>query len=181
MRSPVITYSGHQPESHKYFSGLSVITISFLSQNSIIASLLCCTSMGESSSDNAEIDRALHAVAQNMLSPVFKAGDTSTQPRWVLHQTLYDSQILTLFYFFWGNVNTLWIRKTRRTIPATKCPRVILLLGVFTRVKVVPLILLTPLLTLASNTKPRMMLKVIKSRRRSPLSKSNIRSTVCSD
>jgi len=37
--------------------------------------------MGEASSDNAEIDRALQAVAQNMLPPAFKAGDTSTQPR----------------------------------------------------------------------------------------------------
>jgi len=81
MHTPDFTYSGYQPDSHKYLSGLSVITISFLSQYSIIASLLCCPNMGDSSSDNAEIDRALQAVAQNMLSPAFKAGDTSTQPR----------------------------------------------------------------------------------------------------
>jgi hypothetical protein len=82
-RSSVITYLGHQPKSHKYFSGLSfypVIPISFLSKIYIIVSLLCCTSMAGSSSDNAEVDRALQAVAQNILSTAFKAGDNSTHP-----------------------------------------------------------------------------------------------------
>jgi hypothetical protein len=37
--------------------------------------------MAESSSENPELTRALQAVAQNMLSPAFQVGDTSTQPR----------------------------------------------------------------------------------------------------
>jgi hypothetical protein len=46
--------------------------LSLLSQNSSIASLLCCSvSMAESSSDNPEVNRALQAVAQNQLSPAF--------------------------------------------------------------------------------------------------------------
>jgi hypothetical protein len=76
----VITHLGHQPECHKYFSGLSFnpVIISLSCQNSNIASLL---SMTESSSDHPEVNRALQAVAQNMLSPAFQAGDISTQAR----------------------------------------------------------------------------------------------------
>jgi len=78
----VITHLGHQPECHKYFSGLSfnpvIIVTSLSCQKSNIALLL---SMTESSSDNPEVNRALQAVAQNMLSPAFQAGDISTQAR----------------------------------------------------------------------------------------------------
>ena len=47
--------------------------------------------MAESSSENPEVRRALKSVANNLLSPAFQAqgGDTSTQPRWVWHQTVY--------------------------------------------------------------------------------------------
>jgi hypothetical protein len=37
--------------------------------------------MAQSSSDNPEVNRALQAVAQNMLSPAFQAGDVSNQAR----------------------------------------------------------------------------------------------------
>jgi len=37
--------------------------------------------MAESLSDNPEVNRALQAVAQNMLSTAFQAGDISTQAR----------------------------------------------------------------------------------------------------
>ena len=76
----VITHLGHQPKSHKYFSGpLSFYTYrTFLVKDSIIAPLL---SMAESSSDNPEVNRALQAVALNILDPAFKGQAISTKPR----------------------------------------------------------------------------------------------------
>jgi hypothetical protein len=50
----------------------------FLVKDSIIASLL---SMAESSFDSPEVNRALQAVAQNILDPAFKAQAISTKPR----------------------------------------------------------------------------------------------------
>ena len=155
----VITHLGHQPKSHKYFSGpLSFYTYrTFLVKDSIIAPLL---SMAESLSDNPEVNRALQAVALNILDPAFKGQAISTKPRWVWHQTVYD---FTNSDFFWVNVNALWIPRTRRTktIPTTICPRIFILLGVSTPVNQVPSIPLTPLLTLASNMKPRVTMIAI--------------------
>ena len=73
-RIPVITYLGHQPKFHKYLNTfvLSCHYYIFLVSN---------FSMAGSSSDNAEVDRALQAVTQNILSTALKAGDTSTHPR----------------------------------------------------------------------------------------------------
>ena len=135
--------------------------------------------MDETSSDNPEVARALKTVTQNMLSSAFQVGEIDTQPRWAWHQTVYDVANSDCFRV---NVNVLSIPRTRRTIPATIRPRITVLLGVYTHVNPVHSILLTPLLTLASNMKPRMMVVIaIKSGRDSPLSKSNIRYTVCSD
>jgi hypothetical protein len=91
------------------------------------------------------------------VSPAFQGGDINT------------------------HANALWIPMTRRMIPATISPRTIVLLGVSTPINQVPSILLTLLLTSASNMKFRMMMMIAKkSRRCSPYSNSNIRSSVCS-
>lgn len=46
--------------------------------------------MAASSSDNPELNRALQAVAQNLLPSAFQVGDTNTPPRWVWRYTVYD-------------------------------------------------------------------------------------------
>ena len=48
--------------------------------------------MAETPSENPDLNRALQAVAQNLLSPAFQVGETSSQPRWVWHQTVFISQ-----------------------------------------------------------------------------------------
>ena len=141
----------------------------FLSDNPEI------TRASSSSSNNPELTRALQAVAQNLLSPAFQVGDKNMQPRWVWHQTVYDFANSDSFSV---NVNAIWIPRTRRTIPATICPRIIVLLAISTHVNQVPSTLLTLLSILVTNMKPLRMIATL-SRRRSPLSKINIFVRLC--